>query len=241
MNTIKITTSQNIEIHYDVAGPGERILGYFIDMALFIILFLALGISIALADKRPSEIVLGFIIIGCFLIFGAYDLACEIFFNGQSLGKRIMKTRVISLSGTSPTIGQYLLRWLFRIVDFSLTSNVGALIAVAVTEKKQRIGDLVAGTTVIRTVPRETIDQVAFMPPEENYTPVYPEAAELKDKDIALIHEILENFKKSGNYTLLHQTGLRVKDALKIENKGQDDYTFLQTVIKDYNYYSSKI
>ena len=83
--------------------------------------------------------------------------------NGQSVGKRILKIKVISLDGSQPSIGQYFIRWLFRLVDFALTAQVGGLICVAVSKNKQRIGDIVAGTTLIKTVPYTQLDHMLFI------------------------------------------------------------------------------
>src|ERR1700744_2524506 len=131
MQTIKITTSQNIDIDYEVAGLGERILARLIDLAIFFLIYI-LGLSIgSLANWFTGEnvtIIIAIIIYAVLLVF--YDLIFEIFMNGQSIGKRIMKIKVISLDGGQPRIGQYFMRWMFRIVDFLITfPGLVALIA----------------------------------------------------------------------------------------------------------------
>ncbi len=243
MQTIKITTSQNIDIDYEVASLGDRILGYLVDSAIFVVLYIALAILAGLffTSNGGRAVYWGFgaVAIIWFLAFIFYDLICEVFFNGQSIGKKVMKTRVISLDGSSPGLGQYLLRWLFRIVDITLTSSVGAIISVAITDNKQRIGDLVAGTTVIKTSPRTTMEHIAFVPPTEVYEPVFPQAGKLHERDIVLIHEVLGNFRQSGNNTLLYDTAQKVKEHLAINSRGMDDLSFLQTIVRDYNYTSA--
>src|ERR1700743_3830347 len=121
MQTIRITTSQNIDIDYEVAGLGERILARLIDLAIFV-LILILGSFIGSLTNLFLDPGVGLIIILTIYItlFVFYDLLFEVFMNGQSIGKRIMKIKVISLDGGQPRFGQYLLRWLFRIVDFAL-------------------------------------------------------------------------------------------------------------------------
>jgi uncharacterized RDD family membrane protein YckC len=239
MQTVKITTSQNITIDYEIAGLGDRVLARLIDGAVFLGVFLLILVYAVSTDFnfRGNETVITVLvcILAAFIVL--YDLVFEIFYNGQSIGKRAMKIKVISLDGSSPGVGQYLLRWIFRIVDFSLTSQLCALISVAVTEKNQRIGDLVAGTTLIKTAPRTTLDSLAFKPGDENYEPSFPQAAELSDGEISLIHEVLSNVKKSENYTLLHATATKIKSHLQItDTRGLDDETFLRTIVKDYTY-----
>ncbi|PJJ83837.1 RDD family protein [Mucilaginibacter auburnensis] len=236
MQTVRITTSQNIDIEYEIAGLGPRILARILDGLLFglVIIFFVLFPSIT--SVKLGEIGIAIVVIAFFSLFVFYDLLCEIFMNGQSIGKRVMKIKVISADGGRPTLGQYLLRWLFRIVDFTMTGGVCALICAAVSEKNQRVGDMVAGTVLVRTEPSAKMEAIAFTPPvEEAYTPAFTEASQLKDKDIALIHEVLTNYIQSGNSVILYNTAVKLKQVLGIQTQ-MDDMRFLQTLIKDYNY-----
>ncbi len=236
MQTIRITTSQNIDIDYEIAGVGPRILARLLDGLLFIIVIVAAAITISLGSNDFKGVGVGIMIAIFGILYVFYDLLCEIFMNGQSIGKKIMKIKVISLDGGRPSVGQYMLRWLFRIVDFSLTASLCGLISAAVNEKNQRVGDMVAGTTLIRTSPNTKMKDIAFTPPEdEGYTPVFPEAAQLTDKDIALVHEVLLNYIQSGNSVMLYNTATKLKQVLNVETN-MDDMRFLQTLIKDYNH-----
>ena len=139
MQTINITTSQNIDIDYEIAGLGERIVARLIDYAIFMLILIFGSIILGISEtvrESPVRTVVIYIIIGSLYVF--YDLVCEIFMNGQSIGKRVMKIKVISLDGSRPTISQFLLRWVFRLVDFTLTLDMCALITAAVTENNQR-------------------------------------------------------------------------------------------------------
>lgn len=241
MHTIRITTSQNIDIDYEYAGLGERILARLIDLGLYLALYFAAAILESLLSLSKISILNGFqfpvIMFVLVLLYAFYDLICEAFFNGQSVGKRVMKIKVISIDGCQPSFGQYLMRWLFRIVDFGITFQLGALVSVVLTEKNQRIGDLVAGTTLIRTHPRTNFNQVAFAPVDENYQPVFQEASQLRNSEIVLIHEVIENVRRSDNFPLLYQTAARLKQHLNIAAPyGMDDLAFLETLVKDYNY-----
>ncbi|GAB2696358.1 RDD family protein [Mucilaginibacter koreensis] len=243
MDTIRITTSQNIDIDYELAGLGERMVARIIDMGLFFVILIASLIIIGLkADNRGSNdepyLIIGILAVVYGLLFVFYDLLCEIFMHGQSIGKRIMKIKVISLEGKQPTIGQYLLRWLFRIVDFSLTAQLGGLIAVAVSERKQRIGDMVAGTTLIKTNPRTQMNQISFMPDEGLvYEPVFKEAVQLSEKNVALIQDVINTYVKTQNSMLVYNMALRIKEHLGVTPPaGMNDMKFLQTIIKDYGY-----
>jgi uncharacterized RDD family membrane protein YckC len=241
MQTVKIQTSQNIDIDYEVAGVGERVLGRLVDIGVSVglaIVFLILG----LVTRWDKVAVIALVIIYA-VTFVFYDLLCEVFLNGQSLGKRVMKIKVISIDGGRPSLSQYMLRWLFRIADFSLFGGVVALICVAVSDKSQRVGDMVAGTTLIKTTPRVQMDGLVFRPTApSSYVPMFSPATELSDHDIVLIHEVISNFNKTGNSVLIYNMATRIKDHLSITPPpDMNDYQFLQTIIKDYNHIASSV
>lgn len=243
MQTITITTSQNIDIDYEIAGLGERIVARIIDYAIFLLIFiLTLIVSSLTRSDTASNVstVVIYIVYGSLYVF--YDLVCEVFFNGQSIGKKIMKIKVISLNGARPTIGQYLLRWLFRLVDFALTLDMCGLITAAVTENNQRVGDIVAGTTLIRTKPRTQISSIVFMPANDGYQPVFNAAGQLHDKDIELINDVITNYVKTGNNVLVYSMAAKLKEYLSIAPpQNMNDMLFLQTIIKDYNHISAQM
>ncbi|MGN6639088.1 MAG: RDD family protein, partial [Mucilaginibacter sp.] len=171
-----------------------------------------------------------------------YDLVAEIFFNGQSIGKYIMKIKVVSLDGGRPRLGQYIIRYIFRAVDFVLTLGIGAIISVALTEQKQRIGDIVAGTTLVRTKTKMALDDLDYVETEDDYEPVFEQVALLTDQDIALINEVMKNFNKTGNTVLVDNMGIRIKKHLGVqlpEKMGM--YAFLTTVLKDYNHLTTRV
>lgn len=234
MQTVTIHTTQNVGIDYEIAGVGDRVLARLIDYGIFIALFIAS--MLLLTSASVNDTVMMWYIISLYAIFVFYDLICEVFFNGQSLGKRIMKIRVISLDGKRPSFGQYLLRWLFRIVDFVITGIIG-LICAAVTKNVQRVGDLVAGTTLIRTKPRTTIEQLVFTPTVDTYEPVFKEAVLLTDRDVTLVNEVIQAYMKVGNATLVYNMAERLKAHLGVKvPETMNDMRFLQTIVKDYSH-----
>jgi uncharacterized RDD family membrane protein YckC len=239
MQTVTVHTSQNIDIDYEVAGLGDRVLARLIDGGLFLLLIILCGILVVTAGGYESlsniMVVVGIVVYASMYVF--YDLICEIFMNGQSVGKKVRKIKVISLDGAQPTLGQYLLRWLFRIIDFTFTSSLCGLISVAVSDKKQRVGDMVAGTTLIKTEPRTQMDKVAFTPAELDYEPVYPEVSQLNDRDVELIHEVIQSYMQTGNTAVVYNMATKIKEHLRVEAQpDMDDLQFLQIVVKDYNH-----
>ncbi|MCD0487022.1 RDD family protein [Pedobacter sp. MC2016-14] len=238
METVTVNTSQHVAINYPVAGIGERLAASSIDLGIFWILYF-LGVLIALSIGQKDEtviIVLVVIYASCFIF---YSLLCEIFMNGQSVGKKILKIKVISLDGGQPGLGQFAIRWLFRILDVYTTGVIG-ITTIVMTDKKQRVGDIVAGTTLIKTVPQTKIEHIAFHT-DENYIPVFSNPDVLNDQDISLVHEVLFTYYKTRNPDLIYVTAARVAELLSTElPEGMNELAFLQTVIKDYNYITSR-
>ncbi|GAA3983420.1 RDD family protein [Pedobacter ginsengiterrae] len=244
METIRVSTAQNVDIDYEVAGLGERIVARLIDLAGFAVLYIVVLI-LMIASFRNSG-TLGVVLIIIFLvIFVFYDLVCELTMDGQTFGKKIMKIKVISLDGGQPTFGQYLMRWIFRVIDFGFIFGWGlvALVCVAVSKNHQRIGDMLAKTTLIKTVPRTKIDQVAFgfaLP--DDYQPVFKEVLHLNDRDAELIFEVLSGFYQTGNTDLIYSMATKIKEHIAIViPAGMNELQFLETVMKDYNHLTAQM
>ncbi len=228
MQKIRIATSQNVNIDYTSAGLGDRILAYIIDSLIiatymiFIFTFFMgmLGIQ--------SYAVIITLLLPPFL----YHLLCEIFMNGQSIGKRQRKIKVVKLDGSSPGIGAYLLRWMLRPVDITIFSGGIALLSIAITRHHQRLGDLAAGTTVVKT---ESKQELPLITVEENYTPKYPEVINLSDADIEVIQRVLKVYRDSGNMQPALVTVKKMKEVLQV-NSDMPPLQFLYTLVKDYKF-----
>lgn len=245
MDTIKISTAQNIDIEYEIAGLGERIAARCIDLAGFVVLyFLAMIIGvIGLVSFSGASFYVA--LIGFAILFVFYDLICELFMDGQTFGKKALKIKVISLDGAQPTFGQYIFRWLFRMIDFGFPFGWGvvALVSVAVTKNHQRVGDILAKTTLIKTRPRTQIENVAFsfaLPDE--YQPVFKEVLHLNDRDIELVYEVLTGYYQTGNPQLIYAMATKIKEhILTTIPAGMNELQFLETVMKDYKQLTSNM
>ncbi|RYU86149.1 RDD family protein [Mucilaginibacter terrigena] len=243
MPTIKITTTQNINIEYDVANFSDRIAARLIDYFLFMIVYsIAITtITLFIRDNYGSDAneTVGIITIVIWLALSVfYDLVCELFMNGQSFGKRSLKIKVISLNGGRPTVGQYLLRWVFRIIDMGISFGSAAVLCVAFTDNKQRIGDIVAGTSVVKTTPSHNFDELVFAPSPEDHEPAFAEVAQLTDRDIVLIHDVIKNFNRTRNSLLVYKLAIKIKKFLNVSYPSNvNEYQFLVMVLNDYNHY----
>jgi uncharacterized RDD family membrane protein YckC len=239
MNTISITTSQNIEIEYELASIGDRIVAYLIDGLIIIAYVVIVMLTLNFGVISSSNLWIFFLL---FLPVMFYSLINEIVFNGQSVGKKAMSTKVISLNGEQPTLSQYLLRWLFRLVDFSVLTGLIALVTVALTEKKQRVGDLVAGTTVVKTKRRTGFDQTFYAPTAPtDYVVTYPEVINLRDTDIQLVKEVILSVQRSGNSFVSLQAQQKIEKVLNIKSRDPEPIYFLNRVLADYNHLTATL
>ncbi len=238
METVKVNTSQHVEIDYPVAGIGERIAAYLIDFGLFIsIYFLAIltfGLSGLAKNFGDTFLVVMVVIYATCYVF--YDLFCEVLFNGQSIGKKILKIKVISVDGAQPSIGQYFIRWIFRIIDFTLSANTLGFITVVVSEKKQRIGDIIAGTTIIKTIAATKLAHIAFhSEANEDYIPTFSNVALLSDRDVELIHEVVRTYYITQNPQLIYKMAAKVCSVLGVTIPSElNEMQFLKVVSTDY-------
>ncbi|HEX8279259.1 MAG TPA: RDD family protein [Segetibacter sp.] len=240
MNIISITTSQNIELEYELGSVGDRILGSIIDGIIKTAYAIIVMATFVFGNSRVfSGLYIVFLVLLA-LPFVFYNLASELLLDGQSVGKKVMGIKVISLSGERPSFSQYLNRWLFRLVDFTLSGNMIGVIMIAATEKKQRLGDLVAGTVLVKTAPRTQISNTLFEPTDAaTYSVTYPEVINLKDRDVQLIKEIILSVMRTGNPVLATRAQHKIEEVLRVKSRHSDPISFLQSILADYNHLTS--
>ncbi len=231
MQTIRIRTTQNVFIEYPIASIGDRILAFLIDRVIQILYSIA--VAAVLFGLQINTVWLWIVLLGIPWLF--YHLLFEIFMNGQSPGKQLMKIKVVRLDGTPPTIGDYLLRWIFSFVDLMILSGAIAVIVIAVGGKGQRIGDIVAGTAVAKLVEQQAITaKEVFVAAEETYVPTFAQAVQLSEKDIELIQRALEVNRDQGNVQPVMLVTEKIKSFLGIQSD-LPPVKFLYTIVKDYS------
>ena len=247
MATIRVHTAQNVTVEYEVASLGDRIVAILLDYLVLIAWGAAWALlASALAaggstsredvDYRDPAGMAGIVIVVLILApYVFYHLLCEVFFNGQSLGKKARHIRVIRLDGTAPRLGHYLLRWLLRLIDTGLFGGLVAVLTIAINGRGQRLGDIAAGTTVVNVRPRPAFASslASNFGDAVGYQVVFPEAARLADHDVALLRQLVQQATARRNDNVLHDTATKVKSLTGIRTDLQD-LPFLQTVLRDH-------
>lgn len=233
MENLQIQTSQNVEIEHNIASVGERMVAHILDYC-FIFVYLFIVSLIEVLTKFNSIAFLLLLILP--ILF--YDLFFEIVYNGQNPGKMIMKLKVVKLDGTSAGIGSYFLRWIFRIIDNILISGAIATITIIINGRGQRLGDIAAGTIVIRLTKKFNLSDTIHISLPLDYKPVFEEAKLLNENDIRIIKETIEFLKENPGSASFISVGDKAKQALekKLNIRSQlAPVVFLQTLLKDYN------
>lgn len=238
MDNFQIETAQNVNIVQNVAGVGERILAYLVDgliMGLYVMAVIFLFSNLELGDE--SWMLVG-LTIGLPLFL--YHLLWETLWNGQSPGKAAMKLRVVMLDGSKPAFSNYLLRWLLRSIDISLTSGALAVVTILLNGKGQRIGDIAAATTVITEKPVIQFSQTLLTDIPDNYIPQYPQVTVFSDSEMQTIKKLFVNARLNGNHNVILKLAYQVASVMDIKLNDAPLH-FLDRVIKDYNYYTQQM
>ncbi|MCG8476426.1 MAG: RDD family protein [Cytophagales bacterium] len=227
---MKVTTFQNVQIKLEHAGVGHRIFATTID--LIIITSYIATLSLTLLSTSPGLFIV-MVIPCCF-----YTLLFEYFMNGQTPGKKIMKIKAARTDGSNPSFSQYLLRWLFRLVDVFTLSGAIAILMISFSKSRKRLGDLVADTTVVKTNKETSLKDLKKKEYEieENYEPQYPQVVQLSDKDYQTILTCFRSAQQHSNFQLMIELKSKVTALLNVSTE-QKPYEFIPQILKDYQYY----
>jgi uncharacterized RDD family membrane protein YckC len=237
MDNFQIETAQNISIYQNVASVGDRILAFIVDG--FIIGLYAVISSLALAGTGldGSGQWVYYVVMGLPSLL--YYILWESLYNGQTPGKAALQIRVVKLDGSRPAFAEYLIRWLLRFIDITLSSGAIAVVSILLNGKGQRLGDLAAKTTVISEKPRTNIHRSLAVDVPENHQPKYPQVSVLKDTDVQNIKNLYQKAKRENNHQLILTLSEKVSALLETKPE-ESPMHFIQQVITDYNYYTQR-
>lgn len=172
----EVRSAEQVALHFPIAGPGTRALAYAVDalvlllvqITVFVILMLTTPLAKALAEAlapladgirggRAEDIVstvgvlvIALLVVGQLVLEWVYFMICERVTGGRSIGKRAVGLRVVGEDGLPLTGRASLVRNLLRAVDVLPSSYVVGLVAIVASPRCQRLGDLAAGTIVVR-------------------------------------------------------------------------------------------
>ena len=247
MAQIDINTSQNVNLSFTVANLGERLLAFIIDTVIKVILGFILA-YILFKFLRLDNFIKGwdqFSIMGFYAIISSpfilYPLIFESLMEGQTPGKKVFKIKVVKVDGFQASFSDYLIRWIFRLIDFGFFFIPG-LISMTVNKYNLRLGDIASGTAVISVKNDINISHTILEKIDSDYIPTFPQVISLTDNDVRIIKENFVKAKNGQDRQIITKLANKILETLKL-NRDDIPLTeskFIDTIIKDYNFYTGK-
>lgn len=239
MSELQINTTQNVKIMFNAAGAGERLLAFLIDMAIKIGYMLVLNWTFGAFDNMDqwSQIAIN-TVLSFPVMF--YTLVLESVLQGQTIGKRVLKIRVVKIDGYQASFSDYIVRWFFRIVDVYIL-GIGFFVMLF-NKQEQRLGDMAAGTAVIGLKNNVNINHTILENLKENYKPTYPNVIKLSDNDARIIKETFSVARAAKDYQTLIKLRQKIIQVVGIKDvKQPTDMAFIDVILKDYNFYTQNM
>lgn len=264
MSVVRVATHFNIELDFNVASFGRRLVAWLVDVTVQVLYLYFAGdlLRNLFATGHSGQMrTLAFMLLVVVPVL-TYHLVCEALMNGQSVGKKLLGVRVVAANGGRPSLGQFVIRWLIRASDYSIlmmiisiplaqyygTNIVWAfgfallLLAadIVLTNRKsgQRLGDLLAQTLVIETNEKQKIEDTVFLEVAPDYVPSFPQVMKLSDRDMNTLKSIYDTARRRDDSLMAETAAGKIRHHLKIETP-LSAFEFLEVLMKDYNYLSA--
>jgi uncharacterized RDD family membrane protein YckC len=223
-DVLRVSTSDNVGIGYDIAGLGSRLIAQLLDSLLVGIIALVIDIPVAAAvsgsDTQQTLPLVALAVSGVTLVvYIGYFTICEVSTGGRTPGKSSGRLRVLDISGAAPTAGQLLLRNLARVVDVAL--GVGVVVMFW-NRQSRRVGDLLAGTVVVRVRPSVSYSAAVTPPPVMLRTPdagpLIDGVERLGDRELSAIRTFLARpgLEPPLRARLAHDMTTRLLDRMEV-------------------------
>ena len=270
MKTLQIKTTQNVNIKFTAANVFQRLLAFAVDNVLkFAYIYFAMKVfdfRMFDAGIEGDTWTLRALDVLFFLPVTFYSLYSEILMIGQTLGKKLLKIKVINVDGFKASITDYIIRWFLRIVDFNLFTLLFVYVAslglaeaygllmflfifgkvigfllILFTNKNQRFGDIIANTIVISLKDDVAFSQTILENIKENYVPTYPSVIKLSDNDVRIIKDTFKTASKLNDYKTLIKLRSKILEVTDIKSVHKSDKEFIGVILKDYNYYTQNM
>lgn len=231
MRKVNVRTAQNVIIDFQVSSLSQRGMAYVLDMIIILGSVLLINITMALIVPELSYLQ--------YFIIAFYTPVSEIFMNGQTLGKKALKIRVINVKGKEPVTLDYIIRWAFRFIDLYLSFFSVAVILSSTSTRGQRLGGLLSNTMVVSLKGEMNLNLTDILKIEDrtNYEPKYEQAYRFTEDEMMTVKTLLERYRKFRNTAhaaLVNEAAERCSMVLELPTAPSDKIDFLKTVLRDY-------
>ncbi len=243
MVNLQINTTQNVNIQFNAASLGDRILAFILDFLLisaYLIAVFYLAGAMGLLDQKMDNWSKTAIISLISLPALLYTLVSEFFMEGQTLGKKVLKVKVVKLDGYQASGLDYFTRWIFRLVDIFLGFGTGgiAILSIALSKNSQRLGDMAAGTAVISLKDTYNISHTILEEVSDYYQPHYPSVINLTDRDMQIIKDMFTAAQKKNDYPTIIKLREKIEKITNTNRGTKTDNEYINIIIKDYSHFT---
>lgn len=242
MKTIEVKTTQNVVINYELASFRERFFAWFLDSLLkSIVVSILFFLAFVVFEIRSDRAMLVYVILTVFPVITFYSLILEYITHGQTPGKMALGIKAMKINGQRMTFYDYMIRWIFRMIDIYLSAGIFGAIVMLSSPRNQRLGDLLSNTIVIRLAKKTntiSLTQLLQLDTKINYTPKYVGIKNFREEDILIIKQTLDRFaqfKNPGHNEALQLLAERMAEKLGVPSSEiGTPLPFLKTLVKDY-------
>ena len=240
LDKLSIDTPEQVALDFSIATIGSRFLALSIDtliQAAGTLILVVIAVALKLTTDGWTAVqpwVAAALFFLWYLLYNAYFAAFEAAWNGQTPGKRIIGLRVISVTGRPISPFEAILRNVLRIADQLPGTYAVGIIALFVTDRSQRLGDLAAATVVVHERGVTTSHAAPTFSPDP--TPAYRGATRLTPEEIGVIDMFFRRRHELGEYSRLQMArriASRMRSRLEIA-PGTDDEDLLEELMAEY-------
>jgi uncharacterized RDD family membrane protein YckC len=238
---LTIDTPEQTALEYPIAGLGSRFLALLADTAIQLVLAFfvvvvggLIGMGLANFGGLGPQWTVAIIVILIFLLNSGYFALFEIFWNGQTPGKRMAQVRVIKDDGRPIGAYEAIVRNALRLVDMLPTMYGVGLISIFLSRQSKRLGDFVAGTVVVHEKTLEGVRPYVETKIDETLPPIDP--AKVTLQEVQLIETFLnrrDSLEPAVRTTMALQISNRIAGKMEVQIFGWPrTERFLETVLE---------
>lgn len=248
---LTISTPEQVAFHYEAAGIGSRFVAALVDhliigIALVLISCAASALSLTAvvadlggegnAGQATAYVVIALLVLVLFLILWGYFALFEIVWRGRTPGKRMFRLRVLKRSGQPIGTGEAVVRNLVRLVDFMPGFYAIGLISMFADKEARRLGDLAAGTVVVREGEQVGLRDVSVTPSSSPASTESPQPAYENPRSQGGANAYTPDFTRytPGQYTPPAQVITRFDPlpGVSLSNLTPQDYQLIREVLE---------
>lgn len=233
----RVVTPEAVPLELDVAGAGSRAIALIIDTLIQVAALIGVAIVVfagGVNGLAPVVVFFAFF----FAVYWGYFTLFEGLWNGQTPGKRSQRLRVVRADGHPAGWPQYVIRNLVRVVDFLPVYYMLGVLVMLITKRSQRLGDLAAGTIVVREAKTRAPAPLTLTGPHPAAAAAGVDTMGLTEAEYSLIRSFLErrhSLSLEARSALAAQIASQLRPHVRSpEAQGLPDEHFLEAVARSY-------